>query len=146
MIPRKTSIAELEFFSGNDTVPLKGNFFASPKEKGFEQKKAALSDRDKLTSAEIQDWVAIDLGVPASISRIHYLPLTDDNNIVPGELYELYYWTIDGWKSLGKQKGRSDKTLRYSTIPKNLLLRLHNHTRGKENRIFIYENDKQIYY
>lgn len=144
LIPRKTSIAELEFFSGNDTVPLKGNFFASPKEKGFEQKKAALSDRDKLTSAEIQDWVAIDLGAPASISRIHYLPLTDDNNIVPGETYELLVGDDKGFNSLG-MKVAEYSYIDFDSVPVNGLYWIRNHTKGREERIFTFERNRVIF-
>ena len=144
LIPRKTSIAELEFFSGNDTVPLKGNFFASPKEKGFEQKKAALSDRDKLTSAEIQDWVAIDLGAPASISRIHYLPLTDYNNIVPGETYELLVGDDKGFNSLG-MKVAEYSYIDFDSVPVNGLYWIRNHTKGREERIFTFERNRVIF-
>ena len=91
-------------------------------------------------------YVGLDFGKPYRITRIKYHPRSDDNNIVPGELYELYYWTTNGWESLGRQIGREDKTLRYSNVPQNTLLRVHNHTRGKENRIFLYDNDKQIFY
>jgi hypothetical protein len=63
---------------------------------------------------------------------------------VHGELYELFYWNKTGWSSLGKQEGRPDSTLVYTNVPKNALLNLHNHTRGKENRPFTYENGKQV--
>lgn len=150
-LARPVFIAELEFWgldeNGNE-VPLKGKPFGNPGLFGNTLREMIDGDRVSFFYGAHDDvnYVGLDFGKPYRITRIKYHPRSDDNNIVPGELYELYYWTIDGWKSLGKQKGRSDKTLRYSTIPKNLLLRLHNHTRGKENRIFIYENDKQIYY
>ena len=147
---RPIFIAELEFWgldeNGNE-VPLKGEPFGNPGRFGNTLQEMIDGDRVSFFYGVRNDvgYVGLDFGKPYRITRIKYHPRSDDNNIVPGELYELYYWTIDGWESLGRQTGRDDKTLRYSNIPKNLLLRLHNHTRGKENRIFIYE-DKQIYY
>jgi hypothetical protein len=91
-------------------------------------------------------YIGLDFGRPRRITRIKYNPRSDDNGIVPGELYELYYWDNAGWCSLGKQKGRVDGTLVYTNVPKNALLNLHNHTRGKENRPFTYENGKQIWW
>ena len=148
---RPVFIAELEFWGideNGDEVPLQGKPFGNPGLFGNTLREMIDGDRVSFFYGAHDDvnYVGLDFGKPYQITRIKYNPRSDDNNIVPGELYELYYWTIDGWKSLGRQKGRDDKTLRYSNIPKNLLLRLHNHTRGKENRIFIYENDKQIYY
>ena len=73
-------------------------------------------------------------------------PRSDDNGIVPGEIYELFCWLDGTWRSLGRQTGREDKTLKYEQAPAHALFRLHNCTRGKENRIFIYRNGKQIFY
>ena len=42
--------------------------------------------------------------------------------------------------------GRADDTLVYTNVPKNALSNLHNHTWGKENRPFTYENGKQIWW
>jgi hypothetical protein len=91
-------------------------------------------------------YIGLDFGRPRRITRIKYTPRSDDNGIVPGELYELYYWKSAGWHSLGKQEGRVDGTLVYTNVPKNALLNLHNHTRGKENRPFTYENGKQVWW
>ena len=144
-------IAELEFWGLNENgeeIPLQGKPFGNPGLFGNTSQEMIDGDRVSFFYGAHDDvgYVGLDFGKPYQITRIKYHPRSDDNNIVPGELYELYYWSINGWISLGKQIGRDDKTLRYSNIPKNLLLRLHNHTRGKENRIFIYENNKQIYY
>lgn len=65
-----------------------------------------------------------------------------NTGIVNGELYELYYWDKK-WVSLGKQEG-VNHSLVYSNVPKNTLLRIQNHTRGKEHRPFTYENNKQV--
>ena len=58
--------------------------------------------------------------------------------------YELFYWD-DEWKGLGRQVAESD-SLVYESVPCSALLWLHNYTRGKEERIFTYENGKQIWW
>jgi hypothetical protein len=83
------------------------------------------------------------LGKQEQIARIRYLPRNDDNNIRPGDEYELFYWDKGQWNSLGKQTGTDKYVLRYDNCPSNTLFLLHNHTRGKEERIFTYENGKQ---
>ncbi len=91
-----------------------------------------------------KQYLVLDLGKPCKITRIKYNPRSDDNRIVNGELYELYYWNKK-WVSLGKQEG-ANHSLVYSNVPKNALLRIHNHTRGKEHRPFTYENKKQVWW
>ena len=68
----------------------------------------------------------------------------DSNEVVPGDDYELFYWN-DEWCSLGRKIAVHD-TLAYVEVPKNSLLWLHNHTQGKEERIFTYENGRQIWW
>jgi hypothetical protein len=63
-----------------------------------------------------------------------------------GDEYELFYWSQSGWTSLGSQIGDSTGELIYENCPTNALFWLRNHTRGKEERIFTYENGKQVFY
>ena len=92
-------------------------------------------------------WVGLDLGRAVGLSQLCYLPRNDDNFIREGEEYELCYWDGDDWSSLGRQTGRrATQELVYDNVPKNALLLLHNHTKGKEERIFTYENGKQIWW
>jgi len=78
------------------------------------------------------------------IEKVEFYPRSDDNRIVTGELYELFYW--DGkWISLGRQQAE-DYKLVYHNIPKNALFMIHNHTQGKEHRPFTYENGKQVWW
>jgi len=50
------------------------------------------------------------------------------------------------WISLGKQIGTKSQVLIYKNVPSNALFWLRNHTRGKEERIFTYENGKQVWW
>jgi O-antigen ligase len=90
-------------------------------------------------------WVGLDLGKRERIDRIRFLPRNDDNNIHPCDIYELFFWDKGKWQSLGTQVAE-DITLIYDDCPKGALLLLHNYTRGKEERIFTYENGKQVWW
>jgi hypothetical protein len=79
------------------------------------------------------------------IARIRYFPRNDGNNICSGDLYELFYWDKGEWNSLGKQTGNESHVLIYENCPANALYWLHNHTRGKEERIFTYEDGAQVW-
>jgi hypothetical protein len=71
-------------------------------------------------------------------------PEDQSNNIFIGNKYELFYW--DGnWKSLGIQIAKSSQ-LYYSNAPMNALFWIRNLTAGKQERIFTYENGKQVWW
>lgn len=100
----------------------------------------------KTTVQQTDAWVGLDLGQVTTISKLVYLPRNDDNFIKEGELYELFYWDKE-WKSLGQQLGsRKLQYLEYDNVPDNALLLLRNLTKGKEERIFTYEDGKQIWW
>jgi len=82
---------------------------------------------------------------PQSITKVILIPRNDDNFIREGDVYELFYNKgIKGWVSLGEQKGTKTEKLYYQA-PKNAVLWLKNKTRGKEEQIFLYQNNRQIF-
>ncbi|HBG88131.1 MAG TPA: hypothetical protein DDW62_11340, partial [Marinilabiliaceae bacterium] len=90
--------------------------------------------------------VGLEFDNPKQIEKIIYLPGNDDNCIRDGELYELFYWD-KMWISLGKQTGSSETyRLKYENVPVGALYLLRNHTKGVEERIFTYENGKQVWW
>jgi len=89
-------------------------------------------------------WVGVDFGTSKKISQIQYCPRTDKNGIYAGMEYELFYWE-NRWVSAGVKIAKSNK-LTYDNVPKNTLFWLKNHTEGKEERIFTYENGRQIWW
>jgi hypothetical protein len=147
-------VAEIEFYSEENSQfnKLSGTFIGTEAsvEEGVKLANNAAFDGDVLTyfssDQDYGSWVGLDLGNPKQIDRIRYLPRNDDNNIRSGDLYELFYWDGKQWNSLGKQTGNDAHILIYENCPSNALLLLHNHTRGKEERIFTYENEKQIWW
>jgi hypothetical protein len=147
-----SNVAEVEFYTKEEAQyrKLSGKIMGT---KGSDEdrpdsRKEAAFDGDVLTYFSIYyvgAWAGLDLGRKERIDRIRFLPRNDDNNIRPGDLYELFYW--DGkWQSLGQQTGTDTPYLIYDNCPAGALFLLHNHTRGKEERIFTYENDKQIWW
>lgn len=78
-----------------------------------------------------------------SIYKIIFIPRNDDNFIRVGDEYELFYNDgIDGWKSLGTQIA-SSVTLQYNNVPSGALFWLKNKSRGREEQVFSYENNRQ---
>ena len=89
-------------------------------------------------------WVGLEFEHKERIKTIKYLPKNDDNHINKEELYELLYFDRK-WVSLGQRTGDATHKLIYD-VPKNAIFWLRNHTKGREERIFTYENGKQIWW
>ncbi len=82
----------------------------------------------------------------ANLNLIRTIPINkkypDDlsNEIEIGDEYELLYWQ-DGWQSLGKQIA-AKKTIYFKNAPDNALFWIRDLTKGKQERIFTYKNNK----
>ena len=51
----------------------------------------------------LQDKTIIEFVRPESVARVVCLPRSDGNGIYPENRYELFYYTQEGWKSLGSK-------------------------------------------
>ena len=71
-------------------------------------------------------------------------PRTDDNDIWPGDIYEMLYWDRK-WVSAGT-KIAGDYTLTWDGMPSGTLYLVIDRTKGVENRIFTYRKGKQIWW
>lgn len=91
-------------------------------------------------------WLGVDFGKKSYISEIHILPHNDDNFIRVGDHYQLQYWYQGTWNIIGDQIGDERQYLHFDLCPSHGLYRLRNLTRGKEERIFTYENGKQVWW
>jgi len=144
------NIAELAFFSKDSVIPLTGKIIGTKYSWNNEPNRTreTVFDNDPLTFLNTSNangaWVGMDFGVKTDISKVRYLARGDGNNIEIGNKYELFYWD-NGWKSLGIQTAISG-TLVYPDCPGNCLFLLKNHTHGEDERIFTYENGKQIWW
>lgn len=144
----RCNIAELMFF-GKDNQKLTGSIIGSEERStNPHYSRSSAFDLNPLTffasKVLTNGWVGLDFGEPISVERISYMTRNDDNNIRVGDEYELFYWDMD-WVSLGKQTAK-DFVLVFQGVPQQALLLLRNHTRGKDQRVFLYENGKQIWY
>lgn len=89
--------------------------------------------------------IIYDLGQPTLFESIKFAPRSDSNFLVEGHEYELCYWGNSRWISLGRTSASSSK-LKFSSVPENAIYLLHDLTKGKEERIFSYEEDRQIWW
>jgi hypothetical protein len=144
------NMAEVKFVS--EGKELRGEIIGTEgsSDHSTSKSKYALFDKDPLTyyDSPLPDWAwaGLKLEDPAVITEIEYQFRTDDNNIRSDDVYELFYFSDKGLISLGKRTGDKREVLLYDRMPANALYWLHNETRGREERIFTYENGKQIFW
>ncbi len=145
------NIAEVAFYTLGDTVSLKGKMIGTLGcfQKDGSHEYTNVFDGDVTTSYDYLEhsggWSGLDLGTPKQITKIVYTPRSCDNYIRPGDEYELFYCAKeDRWRSLGRQISGAD-SLSYQNVPANTLFLLKNYSRGVQERIFIYENGRQIW-
>lgn len=140
------NVNEVEFY-GEDGSKLTGEIIGTDGEAGKEKEK--VFDGDILTGfhgvSPDGHWVGIRFRRPEKISRIRYIPRNDGNCIEIGDEYELMYWKDNGWKSLGRLTATQNSLL-YSDVPSGGLYVVRNLTKGHEERIFTYEDGKQIWW
>ena len=145
-----TSIAEIEFISQSGQI-IKGKAIGSPGRKYNPFVAENCFDSNPLTffqdsrPAAINKYVGLKLDVPARIMKIRFLARNDMNSVQPGDEYELLCWEGNSFKSLGK-KVANDTLIEYDNVPKNSLLWLRDLSAGKEERIFTWEDGKQVWW
>lgn len=154
---RRGDISEISFLSERG-VPLTGKIITSENTSRFKLDNNKIVknttvknafDKDILSFAVIledstQQWIGLDFGVKKNISKLSFCPRTDKNDVWPGLNYELFYWN-KGWKSLGVKKALTN-TLEYKSCISNALFLLRCLDEGEEERIFTYENGKQVWW
>lgn len=138
------SISELSFFDSNGTL-LSGKGIANP-EAGPDAIERAY-DNNLLSNFEINqpndNWVGMDMGMPVRVKQVSVSPRSDDNDICPGNEYELFCFDGKQWNSLGYRIAK-DNSLHYDDIPVNTLLWLRNNTRGNNERPFFINYNNEI--
>lgn len=138
------NIAELHFFNGKDSV-VRGRVISN-----IEDKKIAnrAFDNNWLTNVDCElpdeNWVGMDMGRGVHVSSVRIVPRSDDNDIHPGDTYELRYWNEDNaWTSCGKKVAESN-LLCYDSIPKGALMWISNCTRGYDERPFLIDGEGTV--
>ena len=144
------SIAEIELISPSG-AKITGEPFGSPGKKYNPYTPEKCFDGNYLTffedsrTGDIEKFIGLKLDKSQQVSKIRFIARNDMNSIQNGDLYELFYWDNQRFKSLGQKVATSQKLV-YKNVPKGALLWLRNLTEGKEERIFTYEDGKQIWW
>ena len=139
------SVAEVAFFDENKNK-MSGRGIANA-EAGQDAIDRAYDD-DWLTNFEINqpdsNWVGMDFGKPSCVKYVRVIPRSDDNDVHPGQEYELCYLNSRSrWKSLGR-KIAPGNYLEYDSVPSGGLLWLINHTCGIDERPFMIDSDDNV--
>ena len=138
------SISELSFYDA-DGNKIEGKGIANA-EAGQDAIERAY-DGNLLSNFEINqpngNWVGMDMERPINVRYFTVSPRSDDNDVCPGNEYELLYFNGTSWLSLGYRIAENN-SLHYDHIPVNTLLWLRNYTRGTNERPFIINNDRDI--
>lgn len=143
----RINMAEIEFYGtvNNRETKLNGKIIGSGKIlKGSFKDAFDCSSSSSLSSVP-GSWVGTDVGHAVPVSKIRYLPRNELNGIEIGDLYELFYFHKNVWYSLGRSI--ADKNyLIFNNVPEGALLVLKNLTEGKDERIFTWENNRQVWH
>ena len=138
----RNHVSEIAFFDENNNK-LTGQSMSSARGVDATLRNRAF-DNNITTFYVVQNggWIGLDLQEPRTIRRIHYLPHTTQNNTFKGHEYELFYWTKQGWQSLGMQTATSGH-LQFH-VPKGALFRLANRTLSREGQAFFIAPNGEI--
>jgi hypothetical protein len=145
------NIGELEFYSGDkkktgQPMGTPGAFEHSDRtfDKAFDHNIFSFFDAEDAAGG----WVGMDFKSKVLINRIRFSAATEKptGSIVKGHQYELFYWNnLKQWETLGTQTAESSELIFYN-MPSNALFRLHDLTENQKERIFVYANNKQVWY
>lgn len=143
-------------FAEIDMVDRKGNIIDDSKYRIYAVGKGltgdslvvkSLCDEDLMTTfyKRFPFWLGLDVEkCKNDIGGIRFTMWNDMNQILSDNEYELFYFDKE-WHSLGKKKAMRN-FLEFDNVPSGALLLLRNYTLGKEERIFVYKNGKQVWW
>ncbi|EIY31358.1 hypothetical protein HMPREF1062_02544 [Bacteroides cellulosilyticus CL02T12C19] len=142
------NVSEIQFWGKNGRkldgrrIGTSGSWYNSPatKDKAFDDDIYTYFDAAEADYA----WTGLDLGTPQVLAEIHYLPRIEDNRIIHGNRYELYYWNGDDWKVLEKKTAEMNRV--HFQVPSNAVFYLRNATNDTEsNKYFMVKDGKQVW-
>ena len=144
-------MAEIEFYKEGSDEPLSGKVIGEYEPSIYYPSNVAekMFDGDALTFFHTGNdpvWGGLELERAEKVDSLRFIIRNDDNGIRRDNLYELFCMKDGQWVSMGRKTADKDDELMYEQVPEGALYWLRNLTRGKEERIFAYENGKQIWY
>ena len=145
-----SDFAELYFYKRDSGKRVKGELIVPdiPIRNPYYDTPSHINDDNPLSYLAVQDtsrWIGFDFGRPVSMSKIAYIRRGDGNDICPGEKYELYCWDDNRWQ-LQEQATAENVYLVFNDVPSDGLYYIKCPTSGRQNRIFLYEDNEVIWY
>lgn len=138
------SISEVSFHDAQGNK-ISGRGIANP-EAGQDAIERAY-DGNLLSNFEINqpngNWIGMDMGKPTVVTYVSVSPRSDDNDVCPGNEYELFFFNGTKWCSI-KYDIADGNSLHIDNLPVNTLLWLRNYTRGNNERPFIVKENGDI--
>lgn len=140
------NVNEIEFYDSKGKK-LTGKIIGT---QGIEkQTKETVFDGDILTgfngNSPDGHWVGLELPQPSDVGMIRYMPRNDGNCVEVGDKYQLLMYVEGKWKTLAWIRAKYNKIV-LKNMPSGGLYLLRDRTKGKEERIFTYENGKQVWW
>ena len=140
------NVNEIEFYNSKDEK-LTGKILGTQGMPGHT--KETVFDGDVLTgfngNSPDGHWVGLELEKPSDVAKIRYMPRNDGNSIEVGDTYQLLMFDRGKWLSLSVIKARGTELV-FKKMPSGGLYLLKDLTKGVEERIFTYEDGKQIWW
>ena len=126
-------------------IGTKGSFkgYGAEKQKAFDNDPSTFFDAPEIDWGKA--WIGLEFDKPIQISKIDFMPRNDTNTIFEGQEYELFYWN-KGWRGMGKEIANTTEKITFKNVPTNALYLLHNHSGGKEERIFTWNKGHVKWY
>lgn len=140
------NVNEIAFFN-NKGKKLIGKIIGT---QGIEkQTKETVFDGDVLTgfngTGPDGNWVGLELSEPSDVATITYMPRNDGNCVEVGDEYQLLVYDKGSWKTLAWIRAKETRLI-LKNMPSGGLYLLRDITKGQEERIFTYENGKQVWW
>jgi hypothetical protein len=140
------NVNEIEFYNSKGQK-LTGKVIGTEGTK--DKTKETVFDGDVLTGfygiSANDHWVGLELPQPSDVAMIRYMPRNDGNSIEIGDDYQLQMYDNGTWTTLGWMTAKDTKLV-FKNIPSGGLYLLRDRTKGEEERIFTYENGKQVWW
>ena len=140
------NVNEIEFYNSKNQK-LKGKIIGT--QGTDKQTKETVFDGDVLTgfngNSPDGHWVGLELPQASEVAKIRYMPRNDGNCVEVGDKYQLLMYVGGNWKTLAWIRARDTKLV-LKNMPSGGLYILKDRTKGNEERIFTYENGKQVWW
>lgn len=111
-----------------------------------QKRQAAIVDGDILSwyaCIDGENGVVLRIDSQLPLQAIYVSPRNDDNYVVAGQRYELLYFYDGVWKSVAQKTSKS--SVIDFDVPANSVMLLKNLSRGQEEQIFIWKNERQYF-